>query len=121
MSDIIDTIDALIEEQLSEGEPPPFSAKFPRCPHCDRDWHGFPLTERVAEMYCGGLFDEDYRVVEDDSPVLCPGSDAYGPARPKARRNPLDMTGDWYDVARHIFGSGIGYTFTVILDSEGNE
>lgn len=48
MADIIDTIDSLIDSQLSEGEPwrgyDAGDPDFPCCPHCDRDWHGFPLT-----------------------------------------------------------------------------
>ena len=83
--DIIATIDALIDEQLAQGEPigghDVGDPGFPTCPHCERDWHGFPLTDRVAEMYFSGLFDEGYRVHGDDSSVLCPGSNAYGPAR----------------------------------------
>ena len=83
--DIIATIDALIDEQLAQGEPVGGydlgDPGFPICPHCDRDWHGFPLTDKVAEMYSSGLVDEGYRVHDDDSSVLCPGSNAYGPAR----------------------------------------
>ena len=83
MSDIVNAIDALIEEQLSQGEPERgFDAgdpDFPTCPHCDRDWHGFPLTKRVAVMYSRGSFDEGYSVKDDESPVLCPGSNFIGP------------------------------------------
>ena len=88
MSDIVNAIDALIEEQLAQGEPERgFDAgdpDFPSCPHCDRDWHGFPLTERVAGMYCCGLFDEGYSVKDDESPVVCPGSNFIGPVKAEA-------------------------------------
>lgn len=83
VTDIIDTIDALVEEQMAEGERQ-CGADPLVCPHCGRDWHGFPLTEQIAEMRSSGLFDEDYKVAGDDSPVLCPGSNVYGPARPQA-------------------------------------
>lgn len=85
MSDIVNAIDALIEEQLSQGEPERgFDAGdpgFPSCSHCDRDWHGFPLTERVAAMYRRGSFDEGYSVKGDESLVLCPGSNFIGPIK----------------------------------------
>ncbi len=88
MSDIVNAIDALIEEQLSQGEPERgFDAgdpDFPTCPHCDRDWHGFPLTERVAAMHRRGSFDEGYSVKADESPVLCPGSNFIGPIKASA-------------------------------------
>ena len=88
MSDIVNAIDALIEEQLSQGEPERgFDAgdpDFPICPHCDRDWHGFPLTERVAAMHRRGSFDEGYSVEADESPVLCPGSNFIGPVAASA-------------------------------------
>lgn len=128
MSDIIDTIDALINEQLAEGETP-CGSRFPTCPHCDRDWHGFPLTERVASMYGYGSFDEDYRVGEDDSIVLCPGSNFHGPARPEAsncyRDDDLDdlirsLLAAWGTQSAVTLSQGV-YTFVIDLDSQGNE
>lgn len=94
--DIIDTIDALIDEQLAEGEK---QSGNDRCPHCDRDWHGFPLTEQIADMYSFGLFDEDYvGLGADDSLVLCPGSSHYGPARPEALRRPTKIDSFYLDI-----------------------
>lgn len=128
MSDIIDTIDALISEQLAEGETP-CETELPTCPHCDRDWHGFPLTERVASMYCYGLFDEDYRVAEDGSTVLCPGSDVHGPARPAASRQVYlsddddlirSLLNSWGAQSAVSLSNGV-YTFVIGLDSQGNE
>lgn len=82
--DIIDTIDDLVDEQLSGGEPTTGfdfgDPQYPRCcPHCSRHWHGLPITEAVAAMYAVGRFDENYRVDTDDSRVLCRGSDFIGP------------------------------------------
>lgn len=84
-ADIIDRIDELVDESLAGGEPHNGfdfgDPEYPRCPHCDRHWHGLPVTERIAGMYSVAQYDEDYRVDTDDSPVLCPGSDFIGPAR----------------------------------------
>lgn len=86
--DIIDRIDELVDEQMAGGEPRQGydfnDPTYPRCPHCERHWHGLAITERVAEMYSRGHFDESYRVGEDDSRVLCEGSGFIGPVRPEA-------------------------------------
>lgn len=128
MSDIIDTIDALIDDQLAEGETWCGEKPYPKCPHCDRDWHGFPLTEQIATMHSSGLFDEDYKVAGDDSPVLCPGSTSYGPARPQA----LPTRPYWYSPSTYNYpaqwflglggDSGAGtvmYSFLIDLNPEG--
>ena len=117
--EIVAAIDALIDGQLAEGET--WREQPDCCPHCDRDWHGFPLTRRVADMHRRGSFDEDYRVYQDDSPVLCPGSDIEGPVSVEAVSE--------YDNLRqlaHFMGMSIDenvtlYTLTINFDSEGNE
>ncbi|SIC55762.1 Uncharacterised protein [Mycobacteroides abscessus subsp. abscessus] len=88
MTDIIDQIDALVDEQMAGGEPiggfdynDPY---FPKCPHCPRDWHGIRITERVEYMRYWSGWDEEYRADADDSPVICEGSTFIGPARPPA-------------------------------------
>ena len=72
-SDIVDRIDELVDQQLDGGEPhqgvDAGDPTFPRCPHCGRHWHGLPLTVRIAAMYYRGVFDESYRLDEDDSPA----------------------------------------------------
>lgn len=86
--DIIDRIDALVDEQLAEGEHASDyltgDHKYPRCPHCGRHWHGLPITERIATMYDIGRIDPEYTLAEDDSPVVCEGSDFIGPQRAPA-------------------------------------
>lgn len=81
--DIIDDIDALVDEQMAGGEPRGGfdygDPDYPRCPHCSEGWHGLKITRRMREMRWGGAFDEDYRYAADDSEVLCPGSDFIGP------------------------------------------
>ncbi|NKU54973.1 hypothetical protein GS881_15610 [Rhodococcus hoagii] len=81
--DIIDDIDALVDEQMAGGEPiggyDYDDPGFPDCPHCSEGWHGLKITARMREMRWGGAFDEDYRYAEDESEVLCPGSDFIGP------------------------------------------
>ncbi|NKS12572.1 hypothetical protein GS580_16670 [Rhodococcus hoagii] len=83
MTDIIDAIDALVDEQMAGGEPiggyDYDDPDYPRCPHCGDDWHGLKITRRMRDMRWDGAFDEDYRYAEDDSEVLCPGSDFIGP------------------------------------------
>lgn len=52
-------------------------------------------------MHRRGLFEEGYRICADRSAVLCPGSDAYGPARPEAVRACVTFpeAGGWYDLS----------------------
>ncbi|AEK08208.1 hypothetical protein SEA_ERICMILLARD_144 [Mycobacterium phage EricMillard] len=57
------------------------------CWHCNRDVHEAPLTERVAKMYDRHSFDLEYSAKEDDSPIICLGSGAIGPARPRTWSN----------------------------------
>lgn len=86
MTDIIDVIDALIDEQLAAGEPETGydfdDPQYPDCPHCHRGWHGLRITERIEAMHRIGQFDPDYRVADDDTPVVCEGSEFIGPRRP---------------------------------------
>lgn len=81
--DVVDAIDALVDEQMAGGEPRGgfdyFDPAFPRCSHCGRHWHGLAITTRIEEMAAREVMDEDYRYSEDDSPVLCPGSEFIGP------------------------------------------
>lgn len=88
-SDIIDRIDALVDEQLAAGEPEGgYESRaaatnpdpdYPDCPHCRRHWHGLRITERIARMHARGQFDPDYTIAADDSPVICEGSEFIGP------------------------------------------
>lgn len=86
MTDLIDEIDALVDEQLAGGPQDDYNRdRYDRCPHCGRHWHGLPITERIADMYSYGIYDETYSAADDDSPVLCRGSDFIGPM-PAERR-----------------------------------
>lgn len=102
MSDIIDEIDALVDEQLSgysQRTGYDYNASQDRCWHCGEDWHGLKITARMEEMrrayqqesrrleylgegetgYAESVIDPDYRYADDDSEVLCPGSGFIGP------------------------------------------
>lgn len=83
--DIIDRIDELVDEQMAEGEPlTGFSygdPTYPKCPHCNRHWHGLRLTQKIASMYSSGNYDPDYGTATDDSPIVCEGSEFIGPQR----------------------------------------
>lgn len=102
VTDIVDEIDALVDEQLSSYSQRTgydYNASQDRCWHCGRDWHGLKITARMEEMrqvyqqevrrleylgegetgYAESVIDPDYRHADDDSEVLCPGSSFIGP------------------------------------------
>lgn len=58
----------------------PRVAKDHECPHCFRQRHPEPLTQRQAKMYDSCVFDASYGVLADTSPVVCIGADYQGPA-----------------------------------------
>ncbi|NKW61729.1 hypothetical protein GS931_17435 [Rhodococcus hoagii] len=62
--DIIDAIDALVDEQMAGGEPIGgydwSDPNYPQCPHCGDDWHGLKITRRMRDMRWDGIFDENY-------------------------------------------------------------
>lgn len=81
--DIIDQIDALVDEQLANYDNRSgydHSVNQERC-RCGRDWHGLPITQRIDSMRWCGEFDPEYECAEDDSPVMCVGSNTPGPWR----------------------------------------
>lgn len=90
LGDIIDEIDQLVDEQMAGGEPiggyDYGNPDYPKCPHCDRDFHGIPLTERILDMRHRTGWDENYRVDTDESPIVCEGSLFIGPIRPQRIR-----------------------------------
>ncbi|NKR30669.1 hypothetical protein GS538_11870 [Rhodococcus hoagii] len=96
--DIIDDIDALVDEQMAgyrDRSGYDHNVNQDRCWHCGEDWHGLAITARMEEMrrryryrgmfafgerdYAESALDPDYRYADDDSEVLCPGSDFIGP------------------------------------------
>lgn len=83
--DIIDQIDQLVDEQLANYHNRSgydHNVNQDTCPHCGRHWHGLPVTQRVANMYRSGRYDPAYVAAEDDSPIMCDGSNFIGPIRP---------------------------------------
>lgn len=128
--DIVDDIDALIDEQLEAGEPrtgyPYGDPHYPRCGHCGRHWHGLPVTARIAAMYAQGRYDDTYTTATDDSPVICPGSDFIGPlppppppARRRAEEDPVALAHriieGLVDEFNGLFGSVIGAAMDAVL------
>lgn len=131
-SDIIDDIDALIDDQLAAGETGQEQrarAADRRCWHCGRDFHGLAITKRLEEMraeyrqraaeayergeeaeYATSAILDGYRYDQDDSDILCPGSDFIGPMpatmRPFAG-NP--HTGCTCPLCRVMYGRNGGY------------
>lgn len=96
-ADLVDEIDALITGQLDGGEPRTGfdygDPTFPKCPHswCDEHWHGLAITQNMRRMRSFGMVDPAYRYADDDSPVLCPGSEFRGEFVPPSQElSPLD-------------------------------
>lgn len=103
MIDIIDRIGELVDDQLQqERSGYDHNVNQEKCWHCGREWHGLPITERIAEMYARRAYDEAYSLAEDDSPVLCEGSAFIGPM-------PCGSTsGLWSDRGPHVQAVTIG-------------
>lgn len=98
MGDIVDEIDALVDEQMAGGETGAVTPDA-KCPLCHRDWHGLPITQRMEEMraeysrrqneryrlgdagtdYADSAILGDYRYDTDDSRIICPGPGHLGP------------------------------------------
>lgn len=134
---VLDEIDALVDESMAGGEPHTGydygDPTYPSCPHCDRAWHGLPVTEKIAEMYDWTGWDDDYVLTEDDSQVLCPGSEFIGPARPRKKPdyvNSGSMLAAFEEAIRHVsranpvtnlnINEGEVYTHWTISDGQGN-
>ncbi|MBF6062829.1 hypothetical protein IU500_13390 [Nocardia terpenica] len=82
--DVVDAIDALVDEQLAAG---PDRGAADRCPHCPEGWHALPITAAMLTMMlceCSDcerdLAQHDYAA--DTTRILCPGSDFIGPLPP---------------------------------------
>lgn len=110
-TDIISEIDQLIDSQIDAGEAVRKN-QYPKCHHCGDDWHGLPITQRMREMRLNGVFDESYRFADDDSAVLCPGSDFIGPVLRQSVRDARDWSiyfgGDQYPVFTTCVGGSAG-------------
>lgn len=79
--------DSLYTVDYSSWCPPGYSARTAKpheCPHCYRDRHDAPITQRVAGMLSRHFFDPNYDPEKDDSPIVCVGSSTYGPNRDAA-------------------------------------
>ncbi len=83
-TDIVDRIDELVNDQLANyGNRSGYDHNVNQdlCPHCGREWHGLKITARIEQMRSLGRYDEDYRYADDDSEVLCEGSEFIGPMK----------------------------------------
>jgi len=115
MTDITDHISELIDGQLETGESP---QRCPdnSCPHCDRDWHGLAITEKIVGMYDISRYDENYRYDTDDSPVVCPGSDFIGPVPEHQTPTICELESFWTaarampEVRDHYRRAGVSWT-----------
>lgn len=91
--DVLDEIDRLVDESLARGDQSDsFHGEQYRkeqpCPWCAEGYHYLPITQRMYEMRRGsyamdefgqGIVDPAYRFEDDESPILCPGSEFHGP------------------------------------------
>lgn len=82
-----DSVPSLTSEEVAEvyGVPPECLSKSSvrpdLCWHCERDRHDGPLTQYVAHMWEGHQWEDGYDPEADNTPIVCLGSDAIGPAR----------------------------------------
>ncbi|WP_192711886.1 hypothetical protein [Rhodococcus sp. OAS809] len=142
MTDIIDEIDALVDEQLSgysQRTGYDYNASQDRCWHCGEDWHGLKITARMEEMrrayqqesrrleylgegetgYAESVIDPDYRYADDDSEVLCPGSGFIGPWATKRqieRMRAARILGDAPSRPYYRFNDGNPWTLDALRD-----
>lgn len=125
MSDIIDEIDQLVDEQMAGGEPiggyDYGNPNYPKCPHRDRDFHGIPLTERILEMRHLTGWDESYRVDTDDSRMVCEGSLFIGPIHPQRIRVSAITIGHapfapWVFFSEQVYEDSIAAGLPTLLD-----
>ena len=90
---VLDEIDQLVNESLMRGDRSDsfhgeaYCSTQP-CPWCEEGFHFLPITYNMRQMRQGsyatdefgiGIVDPDYDYRTDDSPVICPGSEFYGP------------------------------------------
>jgi hypothetical protein len=115
--DICDQIDELVNDQLA-NYPQRSGYDFPvnqdKCGHCGREWHGLKITARMEAMRQSGRYDESYRYADDDSEVLCEGSEFIGPMKYSARPawdlgiiTAGNMTAESYLAAINSFYEGV--------------
>jgi hypothetical protein len=100
-TDIIDQIDILVDEQLANYDNRSgydHDVNQERC-RCGRDWHGLPITKRIDGMRSFGEFDPGYVYAEDDSPVMCVGSNTPGPWRQSGLWQLPDDPFDGFDLS----------------------
>lgn len=105
--DIIDRIDELVDEQLDnyrDRSGYDHNVGQDTCWHCGRHWHGLAITEAIDRMYQIGRYEPEYIHADDNSPVLCPGSEFIGPITADGltywERHPR-----WYDSGLNRIGN----------------
>lgn len=82
--DIVDRIDELVNDQLAnyhQRSGYDHNVNQDLCPHCGREWHGLKITARIEQMRARGWYDETYSYADDDTEVLCEGSEFIGPMK----------------------------------------
>lgn len=79
--------------------------------HCFRDRHEQPLTQKVSDMLSQHRFDPNYRAQEDDSPIICVGSETYGPNR-GAPASSVSVSSGGYTMADLNAMKGSMWTFS---------
>lgn len=87
--DIVDAIDALVDDQLERYDTRSgydYNVGVDKCWHCGEDWHGLPITTHMRTMRRNGYLEPGYRYDEDTTRVLCPGSNVHTAGRPPVVR-----------------------------------
>ncbi|WP_032376685.1 hypothetical protein [Rhodococcoides fascians] len=80
---VLDDIDALVDEQMSQfdrrtGYDHNNRSTVPKC-RCGEDFHGLPITQTMQSMRLSGYMDPGYVYADDDSRIMCPGTEVEGP------------------------------------------
>lgn len=80
-----------------------------QCPHCDREWHSFAITEMITEVYrldfdavpchCGA---------HDRTPVVCAASAYIGPMPAERPFRPVDLNAPTYVTVQQWFSAWLG-------------
>lgn len=90
---VLDEIDRLVDDSIARGDrSQSFHGEQMRvhaaCPWCPEPWHFLPITANLLAMRNGsygrdefgyGIVDPDYSYRDDESGVVCPGSEFHGP------------------------------------------
>lgn len=94
-------IDELVDDRIACGAWTALdrfsgAGEYPRCPHCNREWHGLPIINRSAKMQKRRDLVDGCGTEADDTHVLCQGSDYIGPMPFEHRPSAAFQLPEWW-------------------------